>query len=234
MKYKIVLWDVDNTLLDFPYSQEYALKKCLSEIGVEADNAMVERYSAINDSWWKRLELGEVTKKELISGRFQDLFTEYGINCGDMELFCSHYQIYLGSIYRYIENSPEVLKSLKGICRQYAVTNGVTWTQMNKMKLSGLLDLLDGIFISEKLGAPKPRKEFFDAVFAGIEEVAKGQVKREEILIVGDSLSSDIKGGNNADIATCYYNPSGETYETTLRIDYEITSLREVPKIVEG
>ena len=234
MRYKVILWDVDNTLLDFPYSQEYALKKCLSEIGVEADKAMVERYSAINDSWWKRLELGEVTKKELISGRFQDMFTEYGINCEDMELFCSHYQIYLGSIYRYIENSPEVLKSLKGICRQYAVTNGVTWTQMNKMKLYGLLDLLDGIFISEQLGAPKPRKEFFDAVFAGIEEVAKGEVKREEILIVGDSLSSDIKGGNNAHIATCYYNPSGKKYETTLRIDYEITSLGEVPKIVEG
>ena len=234
MKYKIVLWDVDNTLLDFPYSQEYALKKCLSEIGIEATDAMVERYSAINESWWKRLEKKEVTKQQLISGRFYDLFAEYEIRVEDMDLFCNHYQTYLGSIYRYIENAPEILKALKGHCKQYAVTNGVTWTQINKMKLSGLLDLLDGIFISEQLGAPKPQKEFFDAVFAGIEEVAKGQVKREEILIVGDSLSSDIKGGNNADIATCYYNPLGEKYETTLRIDYEIASLGEVLKIVEG
>ncbi|MGN0385064.1 MAG: YjjG family noncanonical pyrimidine nucleotidase [Lachnospiraceae bacterium] len=234
MRYKVILWDVDNTLLDFPYSQEYALKKCLSEIGVEADKAMVERYSAINDSWWKRLELGEVTKKELISGRFHDLFSEYGINCEDMELFCSHYQIYLGSIYRYIENSPEVLKSLKGICRQYAVTNGVTWTQLNKMKLAGLLEILDGVFISEEIGAPKPQKEFFDGVFAGIEEVAKGEVKKEEILIVGDSLSSDIKGGNNAGIATCFYNPDRKKYDTDLRIDWEISSLKEVKEIVEG
>lgn len=146
-----------------------------------------------------------------------------------MELFCSHYQIYLGSIYRYIENSPEVLKSLKGICRQYAVTNGVTWTQLNKMKLAGLLEILDGVFISEEIGAPKPQKEFFDGVFARLSDVNK-----EDVLIVGDSLTSDIKGGNNAGIATCFYNPDRKKYDTDLRIDWEISSLKEVKEIVEG
>jgi 2-haloacid dehalogenase len=227
--FDVILWDVDGTLLDFLYSQKYAISKCLNEIGISPTEELVSRYSAINDGWWKRLEKGEVTKQELLTGRFLDLFAEYGIDCRDVETFRLHYQEYLGSVYRYIDNSLEVCKALKGKCRQFVVTNGVTKTQMAKLSAAGFCEIMEDVFISEQLGAPKPQKRFFDKVLERIP-----QVPQERILIVGDSLSSDIRGGNRAGIKTCWYNPENLQNETDAETDFIIRNLREVLLIVEG
>lgn len=229
MRYDVILWDVDGTLLDFDYSEHYSICKCLGEIGVTPTEEMTKRYAAINDSWWKRLEKGEVTKAQLLTGRFTDLFAEYHISCEDIEGFRLKYQESLGSVYRYIDDSLTICKKLKGKCRQYAVTNGVTKTQLSKLKLSGFYDVMDDIFISEQLGAPKPQRAFFDRVFETMPEVVK-----ERVLIVGDSLSSDMRGGNNAGITTCWYNPKDVVNETEVETNFIIRNLKEILQIVEG
>lgn len=229
MRYDVILWDVDGTLLDFDYSQHYAICKCLEEIGVTPSNGITERYAAINDGWWKRLEKGEVTKKQLLTGRFTDLFAEYDIVCDDVEGFRQHYQEYLGSVYRYIDNSLEICKALTGKCLQCVVTNGVTATQLNKLKLSGFYNIMEHIFISEQIGAPKPQRTFFDRIFEMLPDAPK-----DRMLIVGDSLSSDMQGGNNAGIDTCWYNPKNEINRTEAETNYIIRNLKEVLQIVEG
>lgn len=229
MRYDVILWDVDGTLLDFNYSQRYSICKCLEEIGITPSEEMIQRYAQINDGWWKRLELGQVTKAELLVGRFVDLFMEYHIECLDIELFRDHYEKDLGSIYAYKENSLDICRMLKRKCRQFVVTNGVTSVQINKLKLSGFFDIMDDIFISEQVGAPKPQKAFFDRVMETIPDVSK-----QRILIVGDSLSSDMRGGNMAGIDTCWYNPDNEINTTEVEIMYSIRCLEEVVRIVEG
>ena len=229
MRYDMILWDVDGTLLNFRYSQKLSLESCLTEIGVTATEEMVEAYDKINEGWWQRLERGEVTKRQLLSGRFLDFFQMYGIACQDVEHFLNRYETNLGEIFTYQEDSLEICKELQGKCRQSVVTNGVTAPQLNKLRHSGFLPLMEKVFISEQLGAPKPQSAFFDRVFEELPDV-----ERERTLIVGDSLSSDMRGGENAGIATCWYNPEGLLNQTGIRIDHEIRSLREVIRIVEG
>lgn len=228
MRYDIIFWDVDGTLLDFAYSEHYAITEVLRGIGVEPTEELTARYSVINDGWWKRLEKGEVTKEQLLKGRFLDLFAEYGIKCRDLEAFRLHFQTCLGSVFRYMDGTPEICEYLKGKVRQCVVTNGVTRTQRNKLELSGLAALMDDIFISEQIGVPKPDPVFFDRVFARLP-----QTDRERVLIVGDSLTSDMQGGLNAGIHTCWYNPDGKKNDGEIRTDYEIRDLREVARIAE-
>jgi len=232
MKYDILLWDVDDTLLNFGYSENYAIKHCFELIGREISDAWINRYSEINNGYWKRLEKGEVTKAEVLRGRFADLFSEMNIGISEKELanFQQNYQKALGNVYYYRDSSYELCKKIKehGQCRQYLVTNGVESTQRNKLKLSGLDVLMDHVFISEVIGFVKPRKEFFDACFAQIADF-----DRERVLLIGDSLSSDIKGAQNAGIASCWYNPGGKEAEG-ITPDYIIQNLWEVEAIIKG
>ncbi|MCH5269605.1 MAG: YjjG family noncanonical pyrimidine nucleotidase [Lachnospiraceae bacterium] len=229
MRFDVILWDADNTLLNFDYSQRFAISKSLEEIGVTPTEEMIKTYSDINENWWKRLERGEVTKPQLLTGRFIDLFAAYELVCEDMPGFCKRYQEYLGSIYRYIDNSLEICKSLVGKCRQFVVTNGVTATQLGKLQAAGFHKVMEDIFISEQLGVPKPQKAFFDRVLEKMQEVPL-----DRILIVGDSLTSDMRGGNLAGIATCWYNPGDLPNTTEVKTDFIIRNLKEVPGIVEG
>lgn len=223
-----ILWDVDDTLLDFPYSQKYAISKCFHSIGREITEEMIERYSQINTSYWKRLELGEITRQELLPGRFLTLFEEYKIQGVNVEAFRAEYQEALGSVYSYLDDSLTICKSLQGCYKQYVVTNGVASTQRNKLKLSGLDEVMDGIFISEELGASKPSALFFDAC---LEQVMEKD--RSRILLVGDSVSSDIKGGSAAGILTCWYHRTEEENPTQWQADYEIHDLHQIYDVLQ-
>lgn len=223
-----VLWDVDGTLLDFPYSQRYALTKCFETAGLSITEEILTRYAEINDSYWKRLELGEVSREQLLTGRFLTLFEEFGIKGVDVEAFREEYQRGLGSVYCYIDDALEVCRSLSGQVKQYVITNGVSFTQRNKLKLSGLSACMEELFISEELGAHKPSKEFFDVVLSQLPEKNKNR-----ILVVGDSLSSDIKGGVNAGLRTCWYRPEGTANETPWKPDYEICNLHQLSEVLK-
>ncbi|MBR1770870.1 MAG: HAD hydrolase-like protein [Lachnospiraceae bacterium] len=235
-----VLWDVDGTLLNFLYAQRCAISKCLQEIGVEPTEEIIARYSAINDGYWKRLELGEVTKEQLLTGRFTSLFEEYDIRDVDVQAFRDQYEGTLGVVYAYQENSPDICKALRGRVRQYVITNGVTSVQRSKLQLSGFAELMEDIFISEQIGVPKPQEAFFDACIRRM-EAQIGAVDRSRLLIVGDSLSSDIKGGVLSGIPTCWYRPEDalsladaqtQRLYAQYRPDYEISRLAQILDIV--
>lgn len=226
-RFDIILWDVDQTLLDFEKSQRYALYHSFEQFGRKIDDAAAEQYKKINDSYWKRHELGEVTKKELLIGRFATFFEQLGITDISVEEFQTVYQKLLGSVFYYRDDSYQLCSRLKGRVRQYAVTNGVPKTQRNKLRLSGLDQIFEDIFISEEIGVPKPQRLYFERCFQKIKNFQK-----DKTLIVGDSLSSDMQGGNNAQIACCWYNPDGNENCTGLRIDYEIRNLWEVEELL--
>ncbi len=227
-KFDIILWDVDQTLLDFKKSESYAIRFCFRKFGKEASDETVSAYSSINENFWKQIEKGQINKKEALAERFRTLFRQIGEEDIEAEAFQKEYADALGSVYYFQDDSYNLLNQLKGKYRQYLVTNGVTYTQMKKLRLSGLDKLVDGIFVSEQLGVPKPHKEFFEQCFCAIPGF-----QREKALIVGDSLSSDMQGGNNAQISTCWYNPAGLENPFNIRIDYQIKDLNEIWNVLE-
>ncbi len=231
-RFTTILWDVDGTLLDFMYAQNYALKKCFQTIGKPVTQEMIDRYSEINDSYWKKLERKEITREELLVARFQQFFREYGIVGVNVEQFRKEYEEGVGSVYSFLDDALTIVKSLQGNVKQYVVSNGVTQIQKLKLKHSGLLEVMDGIFISQQVGADKPDKAFFAQVFSEIPEK-----DLDKILIVGDSLTSDIKGGKAAGITTCWYHREDDVSQPVPakdeKPDYEIQDLHQIYQVLE-
>lgn len=227
-RFDILLWDVDGTLLDFIAAEKAAVQTLFREFGLgECTDEMVERYSRINKEYWERLERGELRKPEILVRRFADFFASEGLDASKAPEFNEQYQVRLGDTVVFCDDSYELLSSLRGRVKQYAVSNGTVVAQTRKLRRSGFDRLLDGVFLSEELGYEKPATEFFDRVFAAI-----GEPDRERVLIVGDSLTSDITGGNRAGIRTCWYNPKGEPNLTAAHADYEIRDLHGILDII--
>ena len=223
-----LLWDVDGTLLDFTAAERAAIRTLFQEyrLGVCTDE-MLERYAEINRHYWELIEKNEIEKSEALVGRFRDFFETEGIDSSIAEEFNDKYQVGLGDTIVYRDDSLTLVKSLRGKVRQYAVSNGTVAAQTKKLRHSGLGEQMDGIFLSEQLGVEKPNSAFFEKVFAEI-----GQVDRAEIMIIGDSLTSDIRGGNNAGIVTCWYNPEKKQADHDVQIDHEITNLWDVTSLL--
>ena len=224
---KTILWDIDGTILDFIRAEHAAIKKCFEvfQLG-ECTDEMIARYSKINKNYWERLERKEISKPELLVGRFQDFFAGENIITDCAEEFNKEYQVRLGDTIFFCDNSYELLKTLKGRVKQYAVTNGTKIAQDRKLAKSGLIDVFDDIFISEEVGYEKPDVRFFEHVWAKI-----GAYRPDEVMIVGDSLTSDMQGGDNAGIVCCWYNPKKVPNTKNIKIDYEIVDLNEIREI---
>ncbi len=225
---KVILWDIDGTLLDFKKAENAAIKKCFQKFNLgKCTDEMIERYSAINQKYWEKLERGEMSKPEILVKRFEDFFEAVNIVTDCAPKFNLEYQIRLGDTICFCDDSYELIKKLKSRVKQYAVTNGTKAAQDRKLQNSGLGQLFDGVFISEEVGCEKPGIEFFNHVFEKI-----GEYKKEEVMIVGDSLTSDIQGGNNAGITCCWYNPRKLVKDKEVHIDYEIDDLRKIYQIL--
>lgn len=223
-----LLWDMDETLLNFAAAERAAINALFQEFGFgECSDAMLERYSKINRSYWERLERKELTKPEILVGRFRDFFEAEGLDSTVAAEFNEKYQLSLGDTIVFRDDSYNIVKSLRGKVKQYVVSNGTIAAQTKKLRLSGFGELMDGVFLSEDLGVEKPDILFFKKVFEEIHPEDKSQV-----MIVGDSLTSDIQGGNNAGIMTCWYNPEQKPYQGDLRIDHEIRDLHEVYDLI--
>ena len=223
-----LLWDMDETLLNFAAAERAAINALFREFGYgECSDAMLERYSKINRSYWERLERKELTKPEILVGRFRDFFESEGLDSTVAAEFNEKYQLSLGDTIVFRDDSYNIVKSLRGKVKQYVVSNGTIAAQTKKLRLSGFGDLMDGVFLSEDLGVEKPDILFFEKVFEKIHPEDKSQV-----MIVGDSLTSDIQGGNNAGIMTCWYNPEQKPYQGDLRINHEIRNLHEVYELI--
>jgi YjjG family noncanonical pyrimidine nucleotidase len=218
---KYLLWDIDGTLLNFELAEEAAMKKLFTKYDLgELTDELLTSYQDINRKYWQALERGEITKPEVLVGRFKEFFEQSGFDTSIAEAFNEDYQVGLGSTVVYNPNAEETVRGFVGKYKQYAVTNGTTKAQVLKLKNSGLDEILDGVFISEEVGVEKPGIGFFEEVF---DEV--GSDNLNDYLIIGDSLTSDIQGGNNADIKTCWFNPSHASNDKGLRIDLEIDDI---------
>lgn len=232
-KVKVLLWDIDGTLLDFKAAEKCAIRKCFEvlELG-ECTDEMIGVYSKINTKYWEKLERGEMTKPEILVGRFEEFFRLYDRDTAKAPAFNREYQVRLGDFIVFEEGGDTILPYFreKGY-EQYAVTNGTLVAQSKKLKTSGLEHEFDEVFISENLGVEKPDKLFFDRLFEKIDP--EGKLGKDEVLIIGDSLTSDMKGGNNAKILCCWYDPSGKEADPSLKLDLIIRKLEELKEVLK-
>ena len=221
-----VLFDLDDTLFDFHKAEKIALTKTLVHFGIDPTEETLALYSTINAAHWKRLELGEISREEVKVGRYRELFKTIGVECDPVKA-TAYYESMLAIGHYFMPGAPELLDELYGKYRLYIVSNGTAKVQEGRIGSSGIAKYMDGIFISQVLGANKPDKQFFDICFAEIPDFSLN-----ETIIIGDSLSSDIKGGINAGITTVWFNPKGIENDSDIKPDYTIKELSEVPGLL--
>lgn len=221
-KYEILLFDVDDTLLDFDLAENAALDRLFEQENIATTPAMIARYKEINESLWRAFERGEVTKNTLHNTRFSIALKEFGVEV-DGEYFEAVFQKYLQEAHHYVDGAYELIAQLAGSYDLYVVSNGKTKTQNKRLADADLAKYFKGIFISEQTGYQKPMPAFFDYVFERIEGLNK-----DKTMIVGDSLTSDVKGGLLAGIDTCWFNIRNINNVTDIQPHYEIKKLHEL------
>ncbi len=225
---KALLFDIDDTLFDFHRSEHDAFEKTLISFGITPNDEIIEYYSRVNDSQWKLLEKGERTRDQILTGRFDIFFEGIGRSEIDSGETWKRYENYLSKTWFYIDGAEELLKELYLDYELYAVSNGTATVQDGRISASGIGKYFKKIFISQKIGFNKPDKRFFDYCFERMDGL-----RREDALIIGDSLTSDIKGGINSGIATLWYNPHNKKADGDIKPDYEVTSLDMIPIVAE-
>ena len=228
MYYKFLLFDLDHTLLDFDSAEDIALTQLLKEEGVVDIRAYKDYYVPMNKTLWKDLEQKKITKQELVNTRFSKLFAHFGIE-KDGQYLAERYQLFLskqGQIFPGVEN---LLKTLihQGY-ELYAATNGITFIQTGRLEQSGIAPFFKEIFISEQLHTQKPDTEFYEKIGALIPNFDKN-----DALMIGDSLSADIQGGNNAGIDTVWYNPDHLENKTQAQPTYEVDSYQALLELLD-
>lgn len=224
--YNYILFDADNTLLDFDKAQLVSFKAVLLYFGVEFTEEICQKYELINHNLWKQFERGLVSKEFVQATRFSDFFNTLGLYFNG-KYANSIYQKELCKQSWLMPHAKEVCKELFPYASLSIVTNGVGDTQTKRIANSEISKYISFVVISETIGYAKPNIEFFNETFKII-----GCRKTDKVLIVGDSIASDIQGGINIGIDTCWYNPHGITSPTNIGIDYTITDLYDLKKIV--
>ena len=242
-RYRVLLLDIDNTLLDFDASESEAFKRVLVQLGMEPEDEFVQEYHQINRQCWELFEEGKLEKSQVLTGRFKIFFSGHG-RAEDAAEAGELYRIYLGESAILIPGALELCRDLSRKYRLYAATNGVAATQYKRLGKSGLMPFLSGVFVSEEAGSQKPQKEFFDYCFRRMEEAFRGAgedgncitggkpggtpVRPDEVLLIGDSLTSDMRGGINAGIDTCWYNPGHLANDRGVAVTMQAASYEEI------
>ena len=225
MRYSTVLFDADGTLLDFKRSEYEAVKEMLTDFDIFADDEMIEKYSEINDGLWKALERGEIEKSVLLYHRFE-LFCEYYGFERDSRKMAEAYMYKLSTKSYLLEGAEKLCEALFGKVKMYIVTNGVEFIQKGRFSNCPISKYFDDVFISGVIGYEKPDIRYFECV------KEKVGFDKSSTLIVGDSLSSDIKGGINFGIHTCWYNPLKKSVGEDMGITYNVASFDEIYKVI--
>ncbi len=220
IKYTTLLFDNDDTLMDFGDAERQGIERTFLDNNIPYNEEILKHYSAINLSFWKRFERGEIEKSEIFAGRFRQFSEETGYRL-DPEKLAREYMVNLSYGHKCIDGAKELIASLYGKYDLYIITNGDSKTQDRRIADSGLLEYFCDVFVSEKTGFQKPHIGYFNYVLEHIREKDKSK-----ILVIGDSPTSDILGGNNAGLDTCWYNPKRKTADYTPT--YEIHELTEL------
>ena len=223
MTYKFLLFDLDHTLLDFDTAEDVALTQLLKEEGVTDIQAYKDYYVPMNKTLWKDLEQKKITKQELVNTRFSKVFSHFGIEKDGVYL-AERYQFYLAQQGQVFSGAMELIDSIIDRSYElYAATNGITTIQTGRMTQSGLAPYFNQVFISEQLQTQKPDALFYEKIGQQIAGYSK-----EKTLMIGDSLTADIQGGNNAGIDTIWYNPHHLENKTQAQPTYEVDSYQDL------
>ena len=223
-----VFFDLDNTLLDFDRGEAHALSRALRRFRIDPTPAVLTRYHAINLSQWELLEEGKLTKEQVLTRRFDLLFAELGAAC-DSRAVCDLYESLLAEEHDFVPGARELLESLAPRYSLYLATNGAAAVQRRRLADAGIAPYFQNIFISEEVGFHKPSPAFFRACFAAIPGFDPACA-----LMVGDSLTSDVRGGRDAGIRTCWFDPHDRSHRADIRPDYTITALSQLPGLLEA
>ena len=218
--------DLDDTILDFHKAERLAIAKTFREFGLEPTDAVLNRYHEINKLHWQRLERGEITRDQVLVGRFQMLFDELGKHADPAQIAQS-YEHNLSIGHYYLPGAREAVDALQGHYRLFLASNGTASVQHSRLTSAGLYPCFEQVFVSQDLGFNKPAKEFFDACAARIPGY-----DATKAMMVGDSLTSDILGGIHGGMQTCWVNPAHKQAPENIRPDYEIESLSQLPALL--
>lgn len=221
-----IMIDIDDTVLDFHLSESIALKKTLASLGLSATDEIVATYSAINDSQWKALERGEIERSVLLYRRFDILFERLGVEISGHEAQ-KRYEKALGGESHYLPGAEDMLKELSTKFELYAASNGTSVVQRPRIASAGLDRYFKEIFISEEIGYNKPAREFFDICLERM-----GAPSRASVMILGDSLTSDVLGGINAGIRTCHFAPKGSTAYSAVVPEFSVKTHAEFVELL--
>lgn len=221
-KYEVLLFDVDGTLLDFDKAETKGIEGLLTHFQVPVTEENRKKYHFVNKKYWEMLERGEITRDQVLSLRFEEYFGDFGIRVDGTEVD-GIYRKFLNESTYLVDGTIELLEQLKENYALYIVTNGVADTQYKRLGASGLDRYFQGIFVSEEAGSQKPQMEYFEYCFQKM-----GRRDVENMLIIGDSLTSDIRGGNNAGIDTLWFNPHGQENTAGVHVDYEAGTLSDI------
>lgn len=224
--YACILFDADGTLFDYDRAEADALASAFSEVGLPYLPDHLVTYRRINGEHWLALERGETTPERIKLARFEDLFGAIGV-AGDPADFSRRYLARLARCCELIEGAAAIIARLARRRRLAVITNGLSEVQRPRIAASPLQPHLAAIIISEEVGAAKPAPEIFEAALAGL-----GGPPRSEVLMVGDSLSSDIAGGNGVGIDTCWFNPSGAANPGQVEPTHTISRLEHLLSIL--
>ena len=225
--YYCILFDADNTLLNFDAAESKALADTLVNYGIEPDAETVQTYRTINEELWRQLEKGQLRREKLMSERFTRFLKAIDAAGDGAEM--NRYYLEQLSLHPDLA-SPEVLdvlRELSEVATLAVVTNGFQKVQSRRLAESGVGNFLEDVFVSEKMDAEKPNRKIFDAALRAL-----GVENREHVLMVGDSLTSDVQGGINAGLDTCWFNPHHQENPGKILPTYEISSLEELYPLV--
>lgn len=228
MSYEWILFDLDETLFDFKMSEARALAYVLASLNLDPEDAgITDCYNRINKGLWKELEQGLINSTELKVERFRRFCLEQKLN-EDAQAVSDRYIQSLSEQSFVFEGALELCQYLKeNGYRIAAITNGIKQVQFGRLNRSALKDFFEAVIVSEDTGFQKPQTGIFEHAFAQI-----GSADKEKMLMVGDSLTSDIQGGNNVGIDTCWYNPNRLPNPTGIVPTHEIHRLDELKSIL--
>lgn len=225
-KYYCILFDADNTLLDFDAAENKALAETLAHYGIEPSHETVEKYREINSALWLQLERGQIRREKLVNERFNRFLKTMGVSGNGAEMN----RYYLEQLSTHPDSFPgtlEVLRELSEVATLALVTNGFERVQSRRAREAGIMDYMEEAFVSEKLDCEKPNRKIFDAALRAL-----GVESRDRVLVVGDSLTSDVQGGVNAGLDTCWLNVSHAANPGKVQPTYEIDRLDALYSIV--
>jgi 2-haloacid dehalogenase len=228
MKYKWLLFDADGTLFDFNTASQQALRNTFTHYNLAYDPDYWHLFQRINEQMWLKFEQGKINSAVLRSRRFEQLLDSLNLNTNPAPI-SETYLIQLAKGTHLVEGAEAIIHQLYEKVELVIITNGLKDVQKPRLARSTIGRYFADMIISDDVGAAKPSREIFDIAFRRMNDPDKG-----DVLIIGDSLSSDIKGGSDYGIDTCWFNPDRRICDLDIQINYEVTRLSDILNIVQA